>query len=83
MLKDSYYPWKELIGEINDIEELLELYADEDDEDLRQELQGQIDALDGKFKPLRLKTLLVRIMSSSQSIQVQAETKPLIGLRCS
>ena len=58
MLKDSYYPWKELIGEINDIEELLELYADEDDEDLRQELQGQIDALDGKFKPLRLKTLL-------------------------
>ena len=25
-LKDSYYPWKELIGEIDDLGELIELY---------------------------------------------------------
>ena len=58
MLKDSYYPWKELIGEIEETEELIELYQGEDDESLRLELEGQIDKLDEKFKPLRLNTLL-------------------------
>ena len=58
MLKDGYYPWKELIDEINETEELIELYQGEDDESLREELEGQIEKLDEKFKPLRLKTLL-------------------------
>ena len=58
MLKDSYYPWKELIGEIEETEELIALYQGEDDESLRLELEGQIDKLDEKFKPLRLNTLL-------------------------
>lgn len=57
-LKDSYYPWKELIGEIDDLGELIELYKSEEDEDLRLELQGQIDDLENKFKPLKVKTLL-------------------------
>ena len=50
MLKDGYYPWKELIDEINETEELIELYQGEDDESLREELEGQIEKLDEKFK---------------------------------
>ncbi len=57
-MKDSYYPWKELVDEIKELDELIELYGSEDDESLRLELQGQIDALDEKFKPLKIKTLL-------------------------
>ena len=58
LLKDSYYPWKEIIGEIDDLGELIELYKSEEDEDLRMELQNQITALEEKFRPLKLKTLL-------------------------
>lgn len=58
MLKDSYYPWKEMIGEINDLEELIDLYSSEEDIDLENELKGQIDKLVEKFKPLKTKTLL-------------------------
>ena len=57
-LKDSYYPWKELIGEINDLAELIELYGSEEDETLRLELEAQINAISEKFKPLKTKTLL-------------------------
>lgn len=57
-LKDGYYPWKELVAEIDELGELIELYSAEDDESLRAELEGQINALDEKFRPLRLKTLL-------------------------
>ena len=57
-LKDSYYPWKELIAEIDDLSELIELYSSEEDEDLRQELEGQIKAIGEKFRPLKTKTLL-------------------------
>lgn len=38
--------------------ELIELYSAEEDESLSLELQSQIDALDNKFKPLKIKTLL-------------------------
>ena len=58
LLKDSYYPWKEIIGEIDDLGELIELYKGEEDEDLRMELQNQITALEEKFRPLKVKTLL-------------------------
>lgn len=56
-LKDSYYPWKELIGEIDELEELIELYSSEDDESLEAELEAQIDKLEVKYRPLKLKTL--------------------------
>lgn len=57
-LKESYYPWKELIAQIDELEELMELYSAEDDESLSAELQSQIDALDAKFRPLKIQTLL-------------------------
>lgn len=47
-----------MIGQINDLEELIELYSAEDDDSLAQELQAQIDELDAKFRPLKVKTLL-------------------------
>ena len=37
---------------------MIELYKSEEDEDLRMELQNQITALEEKFRPLKLKTLL-------------------------
>lgn len=58
MLKDSYYPWKELIDEINSLSELMELYRTEEDEAIEQEIDSQILALEEKFRPLKLKTLL-------------------------
>lgn len=57
-LKDSYYPWKEIIAEIDELDELIELYASEDDETLRLELESQIDKLENDFRPLKVKTLL-------------------------
>ncbi len=57
-LKDSYYPWKEIISEIDDLGELLDLYKSEEDESLRMELEKQIEDLENKFRPLKLKTLL-------------------------
>lgn len=57
-LKDSYYPWKDLIAQIDELEELMELYSSEDDETLSAELASQIDDLDNRFRPLKIKTLL-------------------------
>lgn len=47
-----------MIKEIDELGELIELYSAEDDETLALELQNQISALDDKFKPLKIKTLL-------------------------
>ena len=57
-LKESYYPWKEIISEIDDLGELIDLYKSEEDESLRMELEKQIEDLENKFRPLKLKTLL-------------------------
>ena len=57
-LKDSYYPWKDLIAQIDELEELMELYSSEDDETLSAELASQIDDLDNRFRSLKIKTLL-------------------------
>lgn len=57
-LKESYYPWKEIKDEIDELGELIDLYKSEDDESLRAELEGQINNLEEKFRPLKLKTLL-------------------------
>lgn len=58
-LKDSYFPWKELIQKLDDIEELMELYADEpDNPDEQDEINGQIETLTQEYEKLKLKTLL-------------------------
>lgn len=57
-LKDSYYPWRDLIDEINSLSELIELYRTEEDEAIQNEIDEQILALEEKFRPLKLKTLL-------------------------
>ncbi len=57
-LKESYYPWAEIINEIDELGELIDLYSSEDDEALASELQCQIAQLEEKFKPLKIKTLL-------------------------
>ncbi len=57
-LKESYYPWKKMIQDINDLGELIDLYKSEEDEELRVELEGQINALEEEFRPLKVKTLL-------------------------
>ncbi len=57
-LKDELVPWEELIASIDDISELIELYADEDDEQISGEVDAQILELDNIYQPLRLKKLL-------------------------
>ncbi len=57
-LKDGYYPWKTLVKDINDIEELIEMYGSEEDPEMEAELDEQIVKLDAEYKPLKLKTLL-------------------------
>ncbi len=57
-LKNTFEPWSELIQNIDDVSELIELYSEEDDETIAHEVEQQIDAIDKKYQPLRLKTLL-------------------------
>lgn len=47
-----------MIQEIKDIEELIEMYSSEEDPQIEEEICSQIDELDKKFHPLKLKTLL-------------------------
>ena len=44
--------------EIDEVEELIELYQDEDDDDLRLQLESQINEIAEKFRPLKIKALL-------------------------
>ncbi|NCB01828.1 MAG: peptide chain release factor 2 [Spirochaetia bacterium] len=57
-IKEMYIPWKELIDEVNNIEELISLYSDEDDSEIDQEVDKSILELEKIYRPLRLKTLL-------------------------
>jgi peptide chain release factor 2 len=57
-LKDMYLPWERIVQEIKDIDEILELYADEDDPSLIAEVESQVEALEAQYRPLKLKTLL-------------------------
>lgn len=58
-LKDSYEPWAELIGELDDLTELIELYADEPDNPQEQnQIDAQIAQSAKEFESLKLKTLL-------------------------
>jgi len=58
-LKESYFPWKELIQKMDDMEELITLYADEpDNTEEQEEIDSQILALTEEYGKLKLKTLL-------------------------
>jgi peptide chain release factor 2 len=57
-LKETLIPWQELIKFIEDIDSLIELYQDEEDEEVEKEVDGQILELDKTYQPLRLKKLL-------------------------
>lgn len=57
-LKDSYYPWKDLINQIEEIAELMEMYSSEDTPEITEEMEGQINDLEKVYAPLKLKTLL-------------------------
>ncbi len=57
-LKSTLEPWQDLIQSIDDVSELLELYADEDDQSIGDEVAQQIAQIEKMYHPLRLKTLL-------------------------
>lgn len=57
-MKDSYYPWKDLVENIESLSELIELYRTEEDEETGNEIDSQILDLEQVFRPLKLKTLL-------------------------
>ena len=57
-LKGTYEPWADLIKAIDDVSELIDLYADEDDPAIAEEVERHIDEVDELYRPLRLKTLL-------------------------
>lgn len=57
-LRSTLEPWQELIGMIDDVSELLELYADEDDQSIASEVEQQVVQIEKRYHPLRLKTLL-------------------------
>lgn len=58
-LKDSYYPWKELIDSLAEMSELMEIYADEpENPEEEAQIDEQIAALKDQYNQLKLKTLL-------------------------
>ena len=57
-IKEKYTPWKELVDDIHNIEELITLYSDEDDSEIDAEVDSSILELEKVYRPLRLKTLL-------------------------
>ena len=58
-LKDSYYPWKELMDSISEMSELLEIYADEpENPEEEAQIDEQIKELKEQYSQLKLKTLL-------------------------
>ncbi len=63
-LKENYYPWKDLIESITEINDLIELYIDDDEiseeevSEITLELNNQISDIELKYKALRLNTLL-------------------------
>lgn len=58
-LKDTYQPWKELITAIDEMEDLIELYSGEpDNEDEQNQIDAQILSLEKQYGELKLTTLL-------------------------
>lgn len=62
-LKDSYFPWKDLISLISETKEIIDMYDkeelnEEESEEVINELNNQIEQIDSIYNPLRIKTLL-------------------------
>ncbi len=58
-LKESYYPWKELIERLDEMQDLLDIYAEEpDNPEEEAQINEQIDELNQGYQQLKLKTLL-------------------------
>ena len=58
-LKDTFYPWKELINQIDEMGELLDIYAQEQDNpEEEQQIDQQISEILDQYQSLKLKTLL-------------------------
>ena len=58
-MKEILYPWKELIEQIDEMEELLDIYAEEDDNpEEEQQIDQQIVDLLEVYQQLKIKTLL-------------------------
>ncbi len=57
-LKDNLLPWQKIIDFINDIDELIQLYENQDDDEISKEVDQQIAELEKEYNPLKLKKLL-------------------------
>ena len=58
-LKDSYYPWKELIDHLDEMAELIDLYSEEpDNPEEEAQINEQIEELARTYQELKLRTLL-------------------------
>ncbi|MDC7228964.1 MAG: peptide chain release factor 2 [Sphaerochaetaceae bacterium] len=58
-LKDTYNTWKELIDKMDEMSELMEIYADEpDNAEEEAEINEQIETMLATYQKLRVKTLL-------------------------
>lgn len=58
-LKDSYEPWRDLVKKVDELGELVDLYADEDDdENAQKQINDQIAELQKEYDELKIKTLL-------------------------
>ncbi len=58
-LKDSYYPWADLVARIDEMTELMDLYSLEpDNPEEEQQINDQIVELQKSYQELKLKTLL-------------------------
>jgi len=51
-------PWREVIARLEGIDEIVQAYADEEDDSIAAEVDADIEQLDTVFRALKLKTLL-------------------------
>lgn len=57
-VRSTVEPWQKLINQIDDIDEILSLYDQEDDAAIAEEVEQHIEKLEKTYRPLRIKTLL-------------------------
>jgi peptide chain release factor 2 len=57
-LKETLVPWREVIARLEGIDEIVQAYADEEDDSIAAEVDADIEQLDTVFRALKLKTLL-------------------------
>jgi peptide chain release factor 2 len=57
-LKDRYEPWKELVAQLQDLEELYELAVEEKDPSFEKEIRSTLSDLQKRYEKLRILELL-------------------------